>query len=264
LKQRTQLLSAKPKRPSWRRLQRLHRRGRAPLGDVQTRPGEDIASVIRLYAMVGRMRLISDRAVTDAAKQVEDTIIKTYLRPNRSFQEFVDYAHKGGMELLTQFGEAARKDLAARANAERWNASADRQDIVQIVEVGLGAGVGDRRHESVEDVCDGARDCVAFGKRSVVGLVLEGTVAVELELVENVIGRGWAVRRFEFGVVVVGRHGRSFAGSAAHIAAFMAITWRRAERTCTRSEAKGRSASGGWRSPAILFRAANARRAGGK
>jgi hypothetical protein len=82
--------------------------------------------------MVGRMRLISDRAVTDAAKQVEDTIIKTYLRPNRSFQEFVDYAHKGGMELLTEFGEAARKDLAAHANAERWNASADRQDIVVI------------------------------------------------------------------------------------------------------------------------------------
>jgi len=38
----------------------------------------------------------------------------------------------------------------------------------------------------------------------------------------------------------------SFAGSAAPIAAFVAITRRRAERACTRSSAEGRSASGGW------------------
>ncbi|HKI16106.1 MAG TPA: hypothetical protein VKA12_14085, partial [Roseiarcus sp.] len=76
-------------------------------------------AMIRLYAMVGRMRLISDRAVIDAAKQVEDKIIEAYLGPNRSFQEFVDYAHKGGMEFLTEFGEAARKDVAARARAVR-------------------------------------------------------------------------------------------------------------------------------------------------
>jgi len=88
-------------------------------GDAQTRPGEDITAMIRLYAMVGRMRLISDRAVIDAAKQVEDKIIEAYLGPNRSFQEFVDYAHKGGMEFLTEFGEAARKDVAARARAVR-------------------------------------------------------------------------------------------------------------------------------------------------
>jgi len=88
-------------------------------GDAQTRPGEDIAAMLRLYTMVGRMRLISDRAVVDAAVRVEDTIVKTYLGPNRNFQEFVDYAHKGGMEFLTEFGELARKDLAARATAVR-------------------------------------------------------------------------------------------------------------------------------------------------
>jgi hypothetical protein len=67
------------------------------------------------------------------------------------------------------------------------------------------------------------------------------------------------VRRFK-SAVVVGRHWqRSFAGSAAPIAAFVAITRRRAERTRTRSEAEGRSVSGGWRSPAILLRDAKAR-----
>ena len=75
--------------------------------------------MIRLYAMVGRMRLISDRAVVDAALQVEDKIVNAYLGPNRNFQEFMDYAHKGGMEFLADFGEAARKDLAGRAKAVR-------------------------------------------------------------------------------------------------------------------------------------------------
>ena len=37
---------------------------------------------------------------------------------------------------------------------------------------------------------DGAGHGVAFGKRSRIGFVLKGTVAIELKLVEDVIGRG--------------------------------------------------------------------------
>src|SRR6516162_6856066 len=40
--------------------------------------------------------------------------------------------------------------------------------------------------------------------------------------------------------------GGPLAGSAAPIAALVAIIRRRAERACTRSNAEGRSASGGW------------------
>ena len=69
--------------------------------------------------MVGRMRLVSDRAVVDAAVRVEDTIIETYLGPNRTLHEMMEFAHKGGMNFLTEFGEASRKDLAARATAVR-------------------------------------------------------------------------------------------------------------------------------------------------
>ena len=61
--------------------------------------------------MVGRMRLVSDRAVVVAAMRVEDTIIKTYLRPNRTLHELLDFAHKGGMDFLTEFGEACRTAL---------------------------------------------------------------------------------------------------------------------------------------------------------
>ena len=48
----------------------------------------------------------------------------------------------------------------------------------------------ERRDQGVEDVGDGAGDGVGFGQRPRVGLVLEGTIAIELEFGEDVIGRG--------------------------------------------------------------------------
>jgi hypothetical protein len=88
-------------------------------GDALTRQTEEIVGLMKLYAMVGHMRLVSDRAVVVAAVRVEDAIIETYLGPNRTLHEIIDFAHKGGMDFLTEFGEASRKDLAARATAVR-------------------------------------------------------------------------------------------------------------------------------------------------
>jgi hypothetical protein len=86
-------------------------------GDALSHQTDDPAAMVRLYAMVGRMRLISDRAVVDPARRVEDTLVETHLGPNRTLRETLEYAHTGGMNFLTEFGEAARKDLAARATA---------------------------------------------------------------------------------------------------------------------------------------------------
>ncbi len=88
-------------------------------GDALSRQTDDPTAMVRLYAMVGRMRLISDRAVVDAARRVEDTLAETYLGPARTLRETMEFAHKGGMDFLTEFSEAARKDLAARAAAVR-------------------------------------------------------------------------------------------------------------------------------------------------
>ena len=60
----------------------------------------------------------------------------------------------------------------------------------QIFEVGFEASVAQGDDEGVEDVEDGAGDCLGFGQRSRVGLVLERAIAVELEFGEDVIGRG--------------------------------------------------------------------------
>jgi hypothetical protein len=89
------------------------------LGEALTHQTEEITGLVRLNAMVGHMRLVSDRTVIDAARRVEKTIIETYLGPNRTLHEIMDYAQKGGVDFLIEFGEACRKDLAARVNAVR-------------------------------------------------------------------------------------------------------------------------------------------------
>ena len=58
----------------------------------------------------------------------------------------------------------------------------------QIVEVGFEARVAQGRDQRVEDIGDGAADGVGFGQRSGVGFVLEGSVAIELQFGEKVIG----------------------------------------------------------------------------
>jgi len=84
------------------------------LGDALTHQSEDVTNMVRLYAMVGRMRLISNRRVIIAAEGMEDTIIERYLGPNLTLQELKDYAHGEGRNFLTVFSEACRQDLADR------------------------------------------------------------------------------------------------------------------------------------------------------
>ena len=74
----------------------------------------------------------------------------------------------------------------------------------EIVEVGFKARVCQGGDQGVEDVGDGAGDAAAFGKRPGIGFVSEGAIAVELKLLQNMLGRGRVVVRFE---VVVPAHG---------------------------------------------------------
>ena len=60
----------------------------------------------------------------------------------------------------------------------------------KLLEIGFKTGVGECRDERIEDVDDGADDGLGFRQRPGVRLVLEGTMTVELQLGEDVIGRG--------------------------------------------------------------------------
>jgi hypothetical protein len=85
------------------------------MGDALSHQKDDIAGMVGLYALVGRMRLLSTRPVVEAADRIIEGIIETYHAPNRSLHEMINYAREGGMNFVIEFGEACRKDLADRS-----------------------------------------------------------------------------------------------------------------------------------------------------
>ena len=46
------------------------------------------ASLMRMYSLVGRIRMISSEAVLTSAEKVADDIVESYKRPPTTFQEF--------------------------------------------------------------------------------------------------------------------------------------------------------------------------------
>jgi len=82
------------------------------LGDALSHQKDDIADMVGLYALVGRMRLVSSPAVVAAADQIILGIIETYQGPNLALHEMHEYVREGRMNYLVEFGDAARADLA--------------------------------------------------------------------------------------------------------------------------------------------------------
>lgn len=88
-------------------------------GDALNRQAGNITDIIGLYTMTGRLRLLSSQAVVDAAVRVEHKIMEAYSGPNFSLSEVRAQASKGELNLLGEFSDACRKDLAYRATAVR-------------------------------------------------------------------------------------------------------------------------------------------------
>ena len=84
------------------------------LGDALSHQKDDIADMVGLYALVGRMQLVSSPAVVAAADQIILGIIATYQKPSLALHEMREYVREGRMNYLVEFGEAARADLARR------------------------------------------------------------------------------------------------------------------------------------------------------
>jgi hypothetical protein len=59
------------------------------------------------------------RIFTPALPEYPAASVRDYCSGAYTLRETMEYAHKGGMNFLTVFGEAARKDLATRAMAVR-------------------------------------------------------------------------------------------------------------------------------------------------
>lgn len=81
-------------------------------GDALVHGKDDVTELVKLYALVTRIRLTSSQAVLLAAERAMDIIVDTYLKPNKTLRELKLFAEQGGMDFLHDFGEACRAELA--------------------------------------------------------------------------------------------------------------------------------------------------------
>ena len=80
-------------------------------GDALGHQKDDPADLVKIYALIGRIMLVSPRPVVTAAERTVDTIMEAYLGPNRTLHQVLDDVHRGGFNFFAEFGEACRQDL---------------------------------------------------------------------------------------------------------------------------------------------------------
>ncbi|WP_404712003.1 hypothetical protein [Sphingomonas sp. MMS24-J13] len=80
--------------------------------DALSHEKDDVCDLVQLYALVGRIRLASSAPVVRAAEETMNTIIETYLQPNRTLHQLRESLREGSMNFLLGFGEACRMELA--------------------------------------------------------------------------------------------------------------------------------------------------------
>jgi len=71
----------------------------------------EITTLVNLYAMVSRMRVLSALSVVHAADAVVRLIIETYFEPNKTLRELREILRSEHIDPLHEFSEACRDDL---------------------------------------------------------------------------------------------------------------------------------------------------------
>jgi hypothetical protein len=69
----------------------------------------EIPQLVNLYALVGRMRILSSDEVVQAAERAGHLIIETYVSPSRKLVDLPQFMEE--MDPLRGFGEACRREL---------------------------------------------------------------------------------------------------------------------------------------------------------
>jgi hypothetical protein len=73
-----------------------------------------IEDLVALYAMIGRMRIISSAKTVECADKIMHKTIATYFAPNKTIRELNELIMSGsGIDPLKEFGESAREELQA-------------------------------------------------------------------------------------------------------------------------------------------------------
>jgi hypothetical protein len=79
--------------------------------DVLVNDTSETSQLVDLFALIGRMRILSSDDVIEAAEKTGRLIIETYLSPNKTFVDLPEVLD--GMDPLRDFSEAYRRELQA-------------------------------------------------------------------------------------------------------------------------------------------------------
>src|SRR6266404_1338043 len=78
--------------------------------DALTHELDDPSKFVRLYALVGKLRLFASAIVISRAEEVMRCIYETYNLPNRDFRN-LEATQERDVDVLRAFSEACREDL---------------------------------------------------------------------------------------------------------------------------------------------------------
>jgi hypothetical protein len=74
---------------------------------------ESPASLLGMYSLLGRIRLISNDTVLVAAEKVVDSIVDSYYRSSTTFDDVIKLARESHFDPLKEFTEACREERKA-------------------------------------------------------------------------------------------------------------------------------------------------------
>jgi hypothetical protein len=80
--------------------------------DALTHDQAEISALVSVYALIGRMRVLSSPAVVEEADAVVRTIVDTYFAPNKTFPELRKLISGHAIDPLRDFSEQCREDLS--------------------------------------------------------------------------------------------------------------------------------------------------------
>jgi len=77
--------------------------------DALVHDKSEISQLVDLYALIGRMKILSSDNVVEAAEKAARLILETYLSPNRTFVDLPELLNE--VDPLRDFSEACRREL---------------------------------------------------------------------------------------------------------------------------------------------------------
>src|SRR5215470_815605 len=77
--------------------------------DALVNDKSEVSKLVKLYAFIARMKILSSDAVVEAAEKAGRLILDTYLSPNRTFVDLPELINE--MDPLRDFSEACRREL---------------------------------------------------------------------------------------------------------------------------------------------------------